>query len=130
MLSKETRNTKKMPGKSERVLKTSFIIMWCSFLLTIPTWIYWLINFFGQSSFEDMLVESGFIQNLRIITLTSILLPVLGLILAIYARVVITVQNQQYSFYPQKGKHMLYNNVLIGYFMVLGIIGIIYLLRN
>jgi hypothetical protein len=77
-----------------------------------------------------MMLENGYSQSLRLITLASILLPILGLILVIYARVLISVQNQKYNFYPSKGKHLLYNNILIGYFISLGIIGIIFLLRN
>lgn len=119
-----------MADNSERTLGTTLIIMWCGFLLTIPTWIYWLINFFGQRSFEDMMFEKGYSQTLHLITLTSILLPILGLILAVYARVLIAMQNQKYNFYPSKSKHLFYNNILIGYFIALGIIGIILLLRG
>jgi hypothetical protein len=103
------------------------LVMWISLLLTAPTWIYGIINIFDLGVFNEQMIENGLLGRFHLLAVMSILLPVLGLVLALVARLLIGVQKARYNFYPAKSKQLLYNNILMAYFITLVILSIIYL---
>jgi hypothetical protein len=106
------------------------VIMWISLLLTVPTWIYGIINVFDLRAFNQQMIEGGLLGKLNLLAITSTMLPILGLILALVARALISVEKSKYNFYPSKSKQPFYNNILIGYFIVLFLIGVVYLMHS
>jgi len=116
-----------MAENKDRTLKLTYVLMMCGFLLTVPTLIYGLITTFYQRSFNEMMIESGFTDKLHLITVISLLLPIAGLVLVLYARLVIEQKSTRYSFYQVKNNQLLYNNLLLVYFITLSVMAIIYL---
>ena len=116
-----------MADSREQSIKATRFLMWVSFLLTFPSWIFWVVDAVGGSSFHDTLIENGSYPRYHLISIVSLLLPIIGLVIALFARLRINAQNSKYNFYPDKSNLMVYNNALVGYFISLGIVGFILL---